>query len=335
MARLRGDLKRFEALLARYDREVREAFVAAILASRAAVDLAALERALRAGDVARAVDLLQMRQGLLFPLDAALSQAYVAGGQMIAAGIPASAGVLGFDGRAVRAERWARDHVGGLIREIRADQVAMTRQVIEAQIAAGRGPRAIVTDLVGRVTAQGRQGGFIGLTQHQAGYVLNARAQLEALDPAYFTRSLRDRRFDGIVNRAIRDGKPLSDADIDRITRRYQDRLLAHRAETIARTESITALRAGRDEGIRQAIDQGIIDESRLTRVWDATLDSRTREDHQAMHGTDVEGMDAPFVLPDGSRMMYPGDASMGAPAEQTINCRCYERFDVDWLRAD
>jgi hypothetical protein len=51
------------------------------------------------------------------------------------------------------------------------------------------------------------------------------------------------------------------------------------------------------------------------------------------MHNEGVDGMTAPFVLPDGSRMMYPGDTSLGADAGQTINCRCVERFEVDWLR--
>lgn len=333
MARLRGDLRRLEELLLRYDREVRDLFIAAVLSARRAVDIRALIAALEARDIPSAVELLRLNQAFLFPLDALLVQAYAAGGAMIAAGIPASAGVLGFDGRAVRAERWAREHVGGMIREIVADQAAMARSVIEAQLAAGRGPRALAVELVGRVTPQGRSGGFIGLTQNQAGYVLNARAQLVALDRGYFERALRDRRFDRLVDRAIRDGRPLSAADIDRITGRYRDRLLAHRAETIARTESITALRAGRLEGIQQAAEQGIIDPARVKRIWDATLDARTRPDHRAMHGTAVDGLTAPHVLPDGSRMMFPGDSSLGAAAGQIVKCRCYERFQIDFLR--
>lgn len=334
MARLRGDMRRIEELLTRFDREIREAFLAAVMSARRAVDVRALEAALGAGDLSRAVELLRLNQALLFPLDAAINASFIAGGQMIGAGIPASAGVLGFDGRAYRAEQWARQHVGNLIREIIADQVAMTRAVIEAQLAAGRNPRAIITELVGRVTAQGRQGGFIGLTERQASYATRARAELAALDRAYFGRALRDRRFDRLVDRAIREGRPLSAADMDRIAGRYRDRLLAHRAEVIARTESITALRAGRAEGIRQAAEQGIIDPTRVKRIWDATMDRRTRPDHREMHGTEVDGLDAPHVLPDGSRMMYPGDTSLGADPSQTIQCRCVERYKLDWLRA-
>jgi uncharacterized protein with gpF-like domain len=157
---------------------------------------------------------------------------------------------------------------------------------------------------------------------------------LTDLDAAYFTRKLRDRRFDGIVRKAIKDGKPLSQTDADRITARYSDRMLKHRADTIARTESITALRAGRREGIQQGIEQGAIASDRVKRVWSATLDSRTRRDHAGVDGQSVDGMDAPFTLPDGSRMLYPGDTSLGAPASQTVGCRCYDEYIISWLRS-
>lgn len=55
---------------------------------------------------------------------------------------------------------------------------------------------------------------------------------------------------------------------------------------------------------------------------WISTTDGRVREDHLAMNGVEVP-QDKPFVLPDGSKMMFPGDISMGADASQVINCRC------------
>ena len=100
------------------------------------------------------------------------------------------------------------------------------------------------------------KGGIIGLTERQAGYVVNARRQLEELDAGYFERKLRDRRFDRTVAKAIREGKPLAQSDIDRIVGRYSDRLLFYRGETIARTEGLTALNAGRHEGIQQLAER-------------------------------------------------------------------------------
>ncbi|WP_230079793.1 hypothetical protein, partial [Alteripontixanthobacter maritimus] len=49
----------------------------------------------------------------------------------------------------------------------------------------------------------------------------NARQELEELNGEYFTRKLRDKRFDGIVRKAIATGKPLSVADVERIAGRY------------------------------------------------------------------------------------------------------------------
>lgn len=55
---------------------------------------------------------------------------------------------------------------------------------------------------------------------------------------------------------------------------------------------------------------------------WIATTDGRVREDHLAMNGVEVP-LNEPFILPDGSKVMFPGDISMGAPPEQVIQCRC------------
>lgn len=55
---------------------------------------------------------------------------------------------------------------------------------------------------------------------------------------------------------------------------------------------------------------------------WVATTDGRVREDHLAMNGVEVP-QDEPFVLPDGSKMMFPADISMGADVSQVVNCRC------------
>ena len=333
MARRPSDRQRLERLLAQYDREIAAAFLSAFDRAASAVDRAAVEAALRAGDVARAVTLLQMRDELLAPLAEAIRSAYVAGGTMIAAGIPASRAVIGFDGRHPRAERWVGEHVGGLIREIAADQRQMVQAVTLGQVEAGRNPRAVITQIVGRVGPGGsREGGVLGLTTRQAEYVINARAQLANLDAGYFDRARRDRRFDGLVRRAIAEERPLSQTDIDRIARRYEARLQAYRGEVIARTESITALRAGRHEGIAQGVEQGAFRDDQVTRVWTAASDERTRPDHAAMDGVEVDGVDTPFVLPDGSRMAYPGDTSMGAPAAQTIQCRCTERIVINWL---
>lgn len=331
MARRPTDRQRLEALLAVQERAIREAFLAAFDRVAASVDRRAVLAALEAGNAVAALDLLQVRTDLLAPLAEAIRGAYVAGGSMIGAGIPPSRAVVGFDGRHPRAERWVRDNAAALVTEIAADQRAAIRAVLLGQLEAGRNPRAIITNLVGRVTPQGRQGGIIGLTSQQAGWVENARQQLEALDPGYFQRARRDARFDGLVRRAIRDGQPLSRLDMDRITRRYQERLLAYRAEVVSRTESISALRAGRHEGIEQGIESGAFRRDQVRVRWSATMDARTRDTHQAMNGQEVK-MGAAFTFPSGAQALFPGDGSLGAPASDTVQCRCIAAYAVNWL---
>ena len=207
--------------------------------------------------------------------------------------------------------------------------------VIEEGIAAGRGPRDTALSIVGRVNkATGkREGGIVGLHSGQAKAWAKAAAELDALDPAYFQRRLRDKRFDATVKRAIADGKPLAKADRERILNRYSDKLLKHRGDTIARTETIASLNAGRDQGIRQLIEAGNITEDQVVKVWDSGgPDGRTRDTHLALEGQ-RKRLDEPFVSPSGARLMFPGDTSLNAPASETVACRCAIRFDIDFMR--
>jgi len=324
---------RIERLLEQYDSEIQRAFLEAARNKANSINLGDLVNAIEARDFNRALNIAGLTRADLFPFDTSITNAFVAGGQTVPAAAPAFAVSFGFDGRATRAEAWARNHVGGLVTNIVDEQLDLLRETVSGQIAQGVNPRKAALDIAGRVQNGTRQGGFIGLSRSQMDALNKAKRELADLDSGYFRRKLRDRRFDGVVRKAIRDGKQLSQADVDRIASRYSDRLLKHRADTIARTESITALRAGRREGIEQGIEAGAINPDAVKRRWDATLDSRTREDHRAAHDQEVDGMNTPFVLSDGSRLLYPGDTSLGASASQTIQCRCYDEYVVDWLR--
>lgn len=321
---------RLAELLKQYDASIQAAFLEAIRNKANSINLTDLAAAIEAREIDRALRIAGVTRADLFPFDSAISSAYVAGGQTIAAAAPSFAVSFGFDGRATRAEAWARDHVGGLVTNIVTEQQEMLRTVITEQLAKGINPRQIASRISGAKVGNTRQGGFIGLSSPQQQYLKNAREDLEGFSERYFTRKLRDRRYDSIVRKAIDSKTPLSNRDIARITEAYSDRMLHHRAEVIARSESITALRAGRDEGVRQAIENGAM--SNVMKEWDDTGDQRTREDHVAMRGQIVP-MDQPFIAPDGSLLMYPGDGSLGASASQTTLCRCTTFYTVDWLR--
>jgi len=218
------------------------------------------------------------------------------------------------------------------------DQRRTIRSALVQGQEAGRNPRNTALDIVGRINRDTgrRQGGLLGLTSQQAQWVQSARSELASGDPAqmrnYLGRKQRDKRFDSLVRRAIADERPVSSADINRLVGRYSDSLLRLRGETIARTETLTSAHAGQMEGMQQLIESGKVQASNVRRIWKATGDGRTRDSHLALHGESV-GWNEAFTSPmTGASMMHPGDATMGAPGEDTIQCRCYMEVRVDYL---
>jgi len=81
----------------------------------------------------------------------------------------------------------------------------------------------------------------------------------------------------------------------------YKRKMLNLRGQTIARTETLNALRAGQHDGFKSMVETGVVRDDEMTREWLPTSDNRTREDHAEMAGVSVIGMDTPFTLPDGS----------------------------------
>lgn len=59
----------------------------------------------------------------------------------------------------------------------------------------------------------------------------------------------------------------------------------------------------------------------KTSKRWVAILDKVTRDTHRDVNGV-VVPIDQPFYVGD-SLLMFPHDASMGAGAEELVNCRC------------
>lgn len=328
--------KDVQAALDRLEPELRQAFLDAIARSRSAVSLQKVEAALIAGNIEGAIDALRLEGVWFSPLQDAVRSSLNAGGALALTGLrvrdpyDGTTFVLGFDGRHDRAEAWVRERSSALITEIVEDQREMARQQIQAGLEAGRNPRQTALDLVGRINrATGkREGGFIGLTSQQASWARNAEAQLRALDAGYFTRTRRDKRYDATIRKAIKDGKPLSEADVQKIVSRYKDRLLKTRADTIARTESLNALRAGRHEGFEQLVESGKVRADQIVVTWSATMDGRTRDTHRSMNGQKIR-MGRIFTSPSGAVFEFPGDVTHGAPAGEVVQCRCIAEYSI------
>lgn len=299
----------------------------------------AIQRAIETGDIGRGVRevtaALNLGAEFFAPLDRAIEDAFRAGAVYQLSTLPKPSShtapglVVRFQGRHPRAEAWSRRTAAALISEIAADTEEVIRTTIAEAVERSRPYRKVTADLIGRADGNQRKGGLIGLHSRQAAAVRAARMDLKNLDRRYFSRSRRDRRYDAMVRKAIREGQPLSKADIDKITGRYADRLLRLRGETIARTEGNKAMNAGRHEGIQQMIDSGKVPVKAVTKIWDSTPGPRTRDSHRAMQGQEVRWQ-AKFQSPvTGAYLDHPHDPE--APVSETANCRCSERVRIDW----
>jgi hypothetical protein len=248
-----------------------------------------------------------------------------------------SALVVRFSGRNPAAEQWLRDHSSQLITRITEDQRAAARSSLRDSLEAGVNPRTAALRIVGtlnRATGK-REGGILGLSGPQEGYVRNARAELASGDPtalrAYLGRKQRDKRFDRTIERAIREETAPPAATIRKAILAYESRLLKLRGDTIGRVEALSALQAAKHEAYRQAIESGQVAESAVRKVWRSAGDLRVRHTHRALNGDSVAFRE-PFVTPSGARMRYPLDTSLGAGAGEIVNCRCDVEYRIDFL---
>lgn len=321
---------------------IAEAFSAAFVSVRAQAQIGRLSELIAAGRLDDVAEELGINSARFADLTEQVRTVYAAGGREGVGELPVLRGPGGsrvrvnFDLRNQRAETWLRNESSRLVTEIVADQRNAIRIAVSEGTLLGNGPRQTALDIVGRVGETGRRsGGIVGLTSQQTQFVTNAKADLLSGDAArmkgYFSRARRDKRFDGVVNRAIAEGKAVSAADVDKIAGRYADRLLQLRGETIARTEALAAFNEAREESFRQAVDTGLVRPKNVRKVWSATMDNRTREAHAAMNGMEV-GIEDPFDSPTGARLLHPGDTSLGAGPEDVIACRCAVTYRIDQI---
>lgn len=320
-----------------HERKMLKAFNDAIADIKNTTKVTQLERLIEAQDFDGVIRLLGLDPSAFEGMEDQLYQSYRTGGATGSTQIgqiPTPIGdiTMRFNITAPDAQRWIQSNSSRLVTEMVDGQVEMVRGVLSQGLEDGANPRAQALNLIGRIDANGkRTGGMVGLTSQQSGWVSSARNELENLDSNYFTRQLRDKRFDSTVRAAINNDKPLTKTQINRIITQMQNRTLKYRGDVIARTESIGALRAGQHESVNQAVSKGEADRQDVSRIWDSSEDKRTRLDHLQMEGQKA-AFGQHFTFPDGSQAMFPGDASLGAPAKQLIQCRCKEVTKIDFL---
>ena len=309
---------------------IRTAFLDVVGRIKTRVQLQAAARAIERNDINALYRAAGYRGNPWAELTESIRRAYIEGGTFtMSADLPKSI-AMDFNFTSPAAEAWLAEHSSNLITYITYEQQQAVQEVLLAGVNAGRNPRSIALDIVGRIDArtQRRTGGIIGLNAPQTEAAINARQQLEDLDSAYFQRVRRDRRYDSMVRKAIANDEPLSQADINRIVGRYEDRLLELRGTTIGRTEALQAFNASADESLRQVVEEGLAAPQDAKRIWVHSGNDNERPGHLALSGTAV-GLDEPWTNPEtGVSLMHPGEG----PASETINCRCGVKHQIDFI---
>lgn len=163
-----------------------------------------------------------------------------------------------FDALNPRTVEHAEQNRLDLVRQVSDDTRTAIRNAVAEGVAAGHPP-----DKIARAVRDS-----VGLTDAQAAFVRNYRAELESLDPGALDRQLRDARYDGTVKAAIDSGTALAPDRVDALVERYQDRWIRHRARVISRTETLNAANAGAGAAMRQARDRGDFGQATVIKKW-------------------------------------------------------------------
>ena len=298
----------------RMEAGLRAAFLDAVDQIKGTISLDKLAEAVRAGDENGALAVLALDKGFADALRGvgleagvrsfrdAVQATYAAGAKAAIAALPSKVSTeLSFNMMSKEAQAFLETYDFALIQQITDSSREAIRQTILRAFKEGGNPIEQARSIRD----------VIGLTARQEQAVANFHDALEqgnlrqAMD-----RALRDGRYDRTLLGNIKNGTPLDQAQVDKMTARYKERYLKYRSETIARTESIRASSAGRREAWSQSEKQGLFKGRDVTRVWIVSGDSATCSECDALDG-ETAGLDEEFA---------PGIVD---PPDPHPDCRC------------
>jgi len=334
----------FEKFYALQIPEIRNLFISTIedIAGNANID--EMIKAIEDNDLERLVQASGFNVVFLNKIIDKIEDVYEKSGNMIVDKWPRLRNGLGltkavFNIRDEFAENELKNFSSNFITNISNEVRDTIRETLTDGMARGINPRETALNIVGRkdrVTGK-RIGGTIGLASNQTKWVNNARLYLQNLDERYFALSLRDKRFDSIVKKAIKDKKPLSKEKISQLITAYESKALKYRADAIARTETMQAINRGEYRAIAQNIEEGLITEDMVTKWWSNSADERVRQSHVNLgnryNKSNAIGFNEVFETSRGSKLLYPGDTSLGADLHEIIHCRCKCEYRIDFIK--
>lgn len=333
----RQQARQFSRLLRELEPRVRRAFLASVDDLRSSVNWSALIDALEQSNTQAAIAALNIDAAAFQEYVTAATAAYAEAGAATMTLIKQKGigGVgLRFQMSNPRAEQWIADNVGALVTRVTEEQIDTVRQVIERGYAAGEGPRTIARDIAGRVGPGGtRQGGVLGLDGPRAERLHRVSQGMrsadgvrglvvEHLDGSVTLRYKVNRATGNRILKAYRAGEAVPASERAVSERQYSNALLQARAETVAATETASAVMNSRDEAWAQLAEQEGFSTDDVVKTWRHRRGpANGRDSHIAMAGVSVRGLNTPFELPDGSLMQFPHDPAGGA--RNNISCAC------------
>ena len=321
----RADLER---LLADLEPKVRDAFLAAIRNQAARIDLKALTAAIERGDIAAAVEIAGLKPRDVFTIAESLRNAYFSAGGIVGNGGRGVLGQFQFDGNRPEAAAWAAENSAALITRLTEESRDAVRATVAEGLDGNRSAQAVARDIAGKRVGNVRVGSIVGLTGPQATSIARSRVGLASGDPGelryYLKLALRDKRFDKMIRKAIKEGRGIKEPDLSRILQAHKVKALGYRAKVIAQAETFKASAAGQYQAHLQMLAMDGV--TGVTVRWQHNLSAEPRVEHVAMGGTVVQ-IGQPFIFPDGTVMLHPHDPS--APASHVIGCKCIAVYRV------
>lgn len=334
----------FEKFYALQIPEVRDLFIEAMRDVSDNANIDEMIKAIETNDIDRLVQASGYNVVVLNKIIDKIEDIYERTGNMMVDGWPKLRNAFGlvtpvFNIRNSAVERELSEFSSRFVKEITDEMRKSIQETLTDGMMRGINPRETAINIVGRYNpvTHKRIGGTIGLASNQVKWVNNARRYLENLDERYFSLGLRDKRFDSIVKKAIAEGKKLTKEKISQLMTAYESKALKYRADAIARTETIQAINRAERAAIAQNIQEGLITADLVTKWWSNSADERVRLSHVELgrryNKENQIGFDEPFETITGSKLLYPGDTSLGADASEIIHCRCKCMYRVDFVK--
>lgn len=187
---------------------------------------------------------------------------------------------LDFDIKSNDIQSWIKNHSGNLIQNVTNQSKSVVRRALENALLERKDYGKIASQIYNSV----------GLNDRQAVALSN------------YEKMLSQKGFTG--------------SKLDGFVEKYRDKLLKYRAETISRTEMLTATNRGQEFMWQRASDQGLIKTDKTFKVWIVTPDDRLCDYCAPLDGKKVPINENFSVESPSGLVSIPGP-----PLH--VNCRC------------